>query len=122
MVRILVVDDEPDACDFLKQFLTLKGYQATTATSGPEALKKVKEERPDLILLDIRMPGMDGIEVLRRVKEVDVAIGVIMITAVKDEEIGKQALQMGANDYITKPLDLEYLETSVLAKIAMMLG
>ena len=120
MPRVLVVDDEPDARELLSEFLTAKGYAVLTASNGEEALRKVKEERPHLILLDIRMPKMDGLEVLRRVREIDHEVGVIMVTAVNEEETGRQALKLGAFDYITKPLDFQYLERSLWYKITTM--
>ncbi len=120
MPRVLVVDDEPDAIELLTEFLTAKGYEVITASDGEEALRKVKEDRPHLILLDVRMPKLNGMEVLRRVREIDREVGVIMVTAVNEEETGREALKMGAFDYITKPLDLKYLEKSLWYKITTM--
>ncbi len=120
MPRVLVVDDEPNARELLSEFLTSKGYEVLTASEGEEALRKVKEDRPHLILLDVRMPKMSGLEVLRRVREIDQEVGVIMVTAVNEEETGNKALQMGAFDYITKPLDFQYLERSLWVKLQMM--
>ncbi len=120
MPRVLVVDDEPDAVEMLQEFLVAKGYEVLTASDGEEALRKVKEERPHVILLDVRMPGMNGLEVLKRVRAMDHEVGVIMVTAVNEEETGRQALQLGAFDYITKPLDFTYLERSLWVKIQMM--
>ncbi|MFI5338600.1 MAG: response regulator [Candidatus Methylomirabilales bacterium] len=120
MPRVLVVDDEPAIVDLLREFLAAKGYEVLTASEGEEALRKVKEERPHLILLDVRLPKMGGLEVLKRVREIDHEAGVIMVTAVNEEETGNQALQMGAFDYITKPLDFQYLERSLWVKLQMM--
>ena len=120
MPRVLVVDDEPDAVELLQEFLTAKGYEVLTASDGEEALRKVKEERPHVILLDVRMPRMNGLEVLKRVRAMDHEVGVIMVTAVNEEETGRQALQLGAFDYITKPLDFTYLERSLWVKLQMM--
>jgi DNA-binding response OmpR family regulator len=120
MPRVLIVDDEPHAVELLQEFLTAKGYEAITASNGEEALRKVKEERPHLILLDVCMPKMSGLEVLRRVREFDQEVGVIMVTAVHEEDTGRMALTMGAIDYITKPLDLRYLEQSLWTKITLM--
>ena len=120
MARILVVDDEPDAVELLLEFLTAKGYDVITASDGEEALRQVKEHRPHLILLDVRMPKLNGMEVLKRVREIDHEVGVIMVTAVNEEETGREALKMGAFDYITKPLDLQYLERSLWYKITTM--
>jgi two-component system, NtrC family, response regulator AtoC len=121
MARVLVVDDEPDVLDLLDEFLTGKGYEVSTAQGGSEALRKAKAERPHAILLDIRMPDMSGLEVLRRVRAADREVGVIMITAVNEEETGREALKLGAFDYLVKPLDLAYLERSLWHKITMML-
>ncbi|MBI3600503.1 MAG: response regulator [Nitrospinae bacterium] len=122
MIRILAVDDEVEVCSMVKLYLTKKGYQVFTANSGEDAIKIVKEERPHLVLLDIRMPGMGGIETLKQIKEADKEIGVIMVTAVKDEETAKEALKLGADDYITKPMNLKYLDDVLMVKIAMMTG
>ena len=121
MARILVVDDEPDAVELLQEFLTAKGYDVIIACDGEEALRQVKDHRPHLILLDVRMPKLNGLEVLKRVREIDHEVGVIMVTAVNEEETGREALKLGAFDYITKPLDLPYLERSLWLKIATML-
>ena len=80
----------------------------------------MKEERPHLILLDIQMPKMDGLEVLRRLREIDKEVSVIMITSVNEQEIARQAIELGAFDYIVKPLDLPYLEQSLWYKITTM--
>lgn len=117
MERILVVDDEGEVCNTLKEFLTKKGYEASTALSGEEAIKKVKEERPHIVLLDIRMPGMDGLEVLKRIRGIDKEAGIIMITAVKEDEIARKCIELGAFAYITKPFSFEYLETALIAKL-----
>ena len=117
MIKILVVDDEPEACDALKEFLSMKGYEVSTAQDGQAALRKLKKYRPQIVLLDVIMPGMNGIEVLQEIKKIDPEIGVIMVTVVTDEDQAKKTLELGAYDYITKPVDLNYLETVVLVKI-----
>ncbi len=121
MARVLVVDDEPDAVELLQEFLTSKGYEVLTASKGEEALRKVKEERPHLILLDVRMPGMNGLDVLRQVRQFDQEVGVIMVTAVNEEDTGRESLKLGAFNYIVKPLNLEYLERSLWYKVTTML-
>lgn len=115
--RILVVDDEQVVCKMLKKFLTHKGYAVTTALSGKEAIKKVEKERPQIVLLDIRMPEMDGIETLKRIRNIDKKVGIIMITAVKDDAVGRRCMELGAYGYITKPFDLDYLETTLMLKL-----
>ncbi|MCR4288755.1 MAG: response regulator [Candidatus Scalindua sp.] len=119
MSTILVVDDEVKACELLKRFLEMKGYDVIVANNGEDAIEKVKNEKPDAMLLDIRMPGIEGIEVLKRIRKFDKDIGIIMVTAVKEEHIGKEALKSGADEYITKPIDFNYLETSLLVDLVM---
>jgi DNA-binding response OmpR family regulator len=120
MARILVVDDEPSAIELLTEFLTAKNHRVIAAVNGEEALRKVKEERPHLIFLDVLMPKMNGLDVLKKIREIDKEVGVIMVTAIHEEEIGRQALKLGAFDFITKPIDLAYLETSLWHKLALM--
>lgn len=123
MERILVVDDDVAVCNMLRRhFLLDNSYEIHTAHDGETAVQKVKEVRPHIVLLDIMMPGMGGIDALREIKKVDAAVGVIMITAVADEALAKEALALGAYDYITKPLNFEYLETVVMVKIVDFLG
>jgi len=116
MGRVLVVDDELEACNVLQEFLTLKGFEVRTALDGPMALKEVADFRPHIVLLDINMPGMDGVEVLEEIRKRDSSIGVIMVTVVSDHERAKRTLRLGAFDYITKPVDLDYLENVVMVK------
>ncbi len=118
--RVLVVDDDPEFVEMLRDFLSAKGYEVSTACDGLEALQKVKEERPHLILLDILMPKLDGLEVLEQLRQIDQEVGVIMITAVNEEETGRKGMELGAFDYIVKPLDLPYLERILGYKITMM--
>ncbi len=118
--RVLVVDDDPNVQEILREFLSAKGYEVISAGDGAEGLRRVKEERPHLILLDIQMPKMDGLEVLRQLRAIDPAVGVIMITGVNEEEIARKAMELGAFDYIVKPLDLPYLEQSLWYKITTM--
>ena len=116
----MVVDDDPNTVGLLQEFLRAKGYEVLTAGDGVEALRKVKEERPHVILLDVKMPEMDGLEVLRRLREIDREVGVIMITVMDEQEIAREAMALGAFDYIVKPLDLDYLERSLWYKLTTM--
>ncbi|MFC1869117.1 response regulator [Thermodesulfobacteriota bacterium] len=122
MEKILVVDDEIEVCNALKEYFSLKEYEVEIALDGPTALIKIKEFDPHIILLDIIMPGMGGIDVLKTARNINPKIGIIMVTAVADEEIAKNTLKLGAYDYITKPLDLNYLETVVMVKMIDVLG
>jgi two-component system response regulator (stage 0 sporulation protein F) len=119
--KFLIVDDDKGVRYFLTRFLKQKGYkEVQSAATGKEALKIIDEDRIKIVLLDIRLPGMDGVEVLRKIKARDKDIGVIMITGFPDEKIGQQCLELGASDYIMKPFDLAYLELNVLTKIVTM--
>lgn len=120
--RILVVDDDIEICSILQEFLTLKGYKASTASDCANALQQVKEVRPHIVLLDITMPGPGGLATLQEIKKIDSTVGVIMITAVIDEELAKRAITLGAYEYITKPIDFNYLELAVMVKIVDLLG
>ncbi len=117
MGKILIVDDEIEVVRTLQDFLTAKNHEVRTALNGEEALAKVKEMKPDIVLLDIMMPGMGGIDTLKEIKKIDPCIAVIMITAVVDEVLGNRAIELGAYDYITKPINLDYLETCVMVKM-----
>ncbi len=122
MERILVVDDEIQVVRLLQKYLASKEYDVYTATDGLEAIQKVKDMRPHIVLLDIIMPGMGGIDTLKEIKKINSKIAVIMITAVIDEELAQRAIQLGADDYITKPLNLNYIETCVMVKMIQLLG
>jgi DNA-binding response OmpR family regulator len=118
--KILVVDDEDDILQFLELVLREKGYDVVTAPGGHEALTKAQVERPDLVLLDIMMPQMDGWEVLKllRVDEDTAAIPVAMLSARTEAKDRVQGLQEGAIDYICKPFSLQDL----LGKIETIFG
>jgi DNA-binding response OmpR family regulator len=109
--KILVVDDEDDILHFLELVLREKGYDVATASGGHEALTKAQLERPNLILLDIMMPQMDGWEVLKllRVDEETADIPVAMLSARTEAKDRVQGLQEGAIDYICKPFSLQDL-------------
>jgi CheY-like chemotaxis protein len=110
---ILVVDDEPLVRDLLVQFLSLRGYRALGVKDGPEALSMVEQSPPDLILLDLFMPGMEGVEVLRQLRQREYAGGVIIITGSHDEERLDEAWAVGPQEVIVKPIDLEQLLISI---------
>ena len=105
--KILVVDDHPANVKALRVLLTAEGHEVLEALNGPKALEKVQREKPDLVLLDIMMPGMDGYEVCRRIKEQQGTgfIPVIMVTARTETEALVKSLEMGADEYVTKPFE-----------------
>jgi len=119
MNTLLVVDDEKDFCTLLSDSLSLEGYRVLTAHNGRKALQLVKKERPDLVLLDIKMPGMDGIEVCKRIKRVKKETAVIMLTAYGTLETARKAMKLGAHDYVTKPVDHSFLKSLVKEALAM---
>ena len=117
--KVLIVDDEPDFCDMLRDILRSKGFEVAIALSGEEALLAYMQEKPDVVLLDIRMPGMDGLETLRELKVLDQGANVIMVTAIEDDEIVMRATAEGALDYIIKPVDRYYLVQALTTKTGL---
>jgi CheY-like chemotaxis protein len=121
---ILVVDDEPANCQLAKQFLSRKGYRVEIAPTGEEALAAIQERPPDLVLLDLNMPGMNGVEVLRRLSAPSFPVkpppGVILATASVDEPLLKECLALGVSEVLLKPLDLKQLELAIT--VALILG
>ena len=103
--RMLIVDDERDICDCLEQFFRTRGFSVASAFSGEEALSRLSEDAVDVILLDILLPGLSGIEVLKRVKQIHPSARVIIVTALDQTELRDQAHRYGAAAYITKPFD-----------------
>ena len=114
---VLVVDDEPDTVEFERTVLEQEGFRVLTATTGEQALQTLGREQVDLVLLDVKMPGMDGIEVCRRIKEDSrfARVNVQMVTARADEPMVKLSYQVGADGYIMKPFDLESFVNKVSA-------
>ena len=117
MLKILVVDDEPELTLILENFFKRKNYTVFVANNGEQALEVIKDERPHLVFLDVRMPVMDGLTVLRNIRLVDKSIKVIMVTALEDERTVNEAKALGAVDYVSKPFKLDYLEKEVLEKV-----
>jgi len=105
MDKILVVDDEPGICHSFKKILGRYDYDVITASSGEEAVERAMIELPDLVIMDINMPGMDGLETLRKLKSVNPSLATIIMTAFSSSEKAITAMKFGAYDYITKPVD-----------------
>jgi two-component system response regulator MprA len=113
--RLLVVDDDPAVTSLLGRGFSYEGFVVTSASSGEEALAFAREQPPDLVVLDVMMPGMDGIEVCRRLREADPTLPILMLTARDapgDEVVG---LDSGADDYVTKPFSFDVLHARVRA-------
>ena len=113
--HLLLVDDEPAVRELLQEYFAGQGYNVSTAPNGEMALAAVRAQRPDLVMLGIRMPGLDGVEVLRRLRRHDTTLPVVMVTANEDVELARELLGMGAFDYVAKPFDLSLLEQVVAA-------
>jgi DNA-binding NtrC family response regulator len=113
MPKILVVDDEKHIRDSCIKLLQRKRFEAQGAADGTEALDKISKELFDLVLLDVRMPGMDGIEVLRRAKEMVPEIVVLILTGHGTIDTANEALQLGAAGFIRKPIAIEDLAQSI---------
>lgn len=115
--RILVVDDEAPVREVLSDYFVERGYAVFTAADGQEALAAFARERPDIVLLDVRMPGLDGVQVLKRFREADPDVAVIMVTANEDVALARETLSIGAFDYVAKPFDFEHLNQMVVTAL-----
>lgn len=111
--KILIVDDLKDTCNTLKEILAEEGYQTFSALTGRTALNTIKKKKPDLVLLDIKMPKMGGIAVLKRIKKIDKDVVVVMITAYGALDTAKEAMRLGAYDYVSKPFDLKFIKAVI---------
>jgi DNA-binding NtrC family response regulator len=111
--RILIVDDEKDFTESLAERLTLRDYDVSTSFSGEEALEKLKTYNLDVVILDVQMPGLDGIETLREIKRIKPLTEVIMLTAHATVETAIRGMQLGALDYLMKPCDNEELVSKI---------
>jgi DNA-binding response OmpR family regulator len=116
---ILVVDDEPLIADLLRTYLTGLGYEVEVAMNGGDALMLAELNRPDAVILDLKLPDMSGAEILGRLRAADDSIPVLMLTANTDEAVARGLLKAGALDYICKPVRLEILEVAVTTAVSL---
>lgn len=107
--RVLLVDDEKDFLDTLSKRLVKRNLHVGCASSGPEALEKLAQEPFDVVVLDVRMPTMDGIETLKEIKKTSPSPEVIMLTGHADLEVAVRGMELGAFDYLMKPADIDEL-------------
>jgi DNA-binding response OmpR family regulator len=121
MARVLVVDDEPRIVQLVRDYLERAGFAVSTARTGPEALMRAHQDRPDLIVLDLGLPELDGLEVTRRLRR-DSGVPIIMLTARDDETDKVVGLELGADDYVTKPFSPRELTARVRAVIRRQAG
>jgi two-component system response regulator (stage 0 sporulation protein F) len=117
MPKLLIVDDEVDVREFAKSFFKRRKIDVSVAASGEEALAMLDKEKPNLVILDIRLGGMDGIDVLKMMRQKQDDTEVIMVTGVDEKEAVEKAKELGAVDYIHKPLILDELERVVLKRL-----
>ena len=120
--NVLIVDDESDVRELLSKFLRRRGYEVDTASDGASAIEAIRDGQPDIVLLDIRLPKMDGLSVLARLRDESDEVAIITMSGSADEDTARKSLELGAADFITKPFNLPYLETSLLAKLILLEG
>jgi two-component system response regulator HydG len=111
--RVLVVDDEPSARTGLERLLKDEGFEITTAADGQQALERIGDVAPEVIVTDLKMPGMDGLALLAKVRELDPTLPVIVMTAFGEVQTAVAAMRAGAEDYLTKPIDVDALLVSI---------
>jgi DNA-binding response OmpR family regulator len=118
--RILVADDDPSILRLLQLNFELEGYEVHTASDGEEALAQARASSPDVIVLDVMMPGLDGWEVCRRLKEDETmhSVPVILLTALGQEQERRHGLAVGASEYVMKPFDPDHLVSVVKGTLA----
>ena len=117
MYKMLIVDDDQKTTTSLKKFFSLRGYDVIGAFSGKEAIKKFKSERPEIVLLDIKMEKVDGVQVLKEIRKINYDTKVIMISSWDEPETRKKAQEIGYDAFLVKPFDVKYLEKVALEKV-----
>lgn len=115
---ILVVDDQMGVRRLLFEAFQEEGYKVDMAANGPDALEKINQVRPDIVLMDMKMPGMSGLEVLREVKKQDKDLKIILMTAYGELEIVAEAMALGVTEYVTKPFDINEVRELVRKALA----
>lgn len=118
MTKLLIVDDDKDTLEFLRDFFKPRGCVVFTASSGNKAIDLVKKNSPDVVVSDIKMEGMDGLQVLKKIKAFNKEIRVIMISVTSDDQTRLKAKKLGADDFFRKPLNTSSLEGSVIQQAA----
>jgi DNA-binding NtrC family response regulator len=108
-LRVLVVDDDEDICLYLREFLTREGFRVATVSKAPDALVEIRQGRHQIVLLDVRLPGVDGLELLRQIRAIDSDICVIVMTGYPSVQSAVESMKAAAFDYLQKPFDLQDL-------------
>ncbi len=119
MPKLLIVDDEMDVREFARNFFRKRGIDVSVASGGSEALALIDKECPDLMLLDVRMGGMSGLDVLRELRQRKSSLKVFMVSGLEEEQVVKEVTSLGALGFIHKPLILEELEKVVTRELGM---
>ncbi len=114
--RVLVIDDEAKFCQIVSSFLQARGYEVASAMNSGEALVQLEQFRPDVVLMDVVMPGLSGLELLKLVRERPFPPRVIMVTATDEEQVAQQAMQDGAEAFMVKPVNFDAL-AQVISRI-----
>ncbi len=109
MLKVLIIDDEEEFLETLADRFRLRGIQTKTAGDGESALNLIEEDPPEIVVLDVMMPGMGGLEVLKRIKQQHPQITVVLLTGRGSTKDGIQGMQLGAADYLMKPIDIDEL-------------
>ena len=117
MIKLLMVDDEKGITEALRDFFQHRGFAVRAVNSGEDALSAIKADKPDIVFLDIRMKGISGLETLDKIKRMDKSIKVIMLTVHEEKDIVERAKELGADEYVTKPFRIDYLEEVVIKKV-----
>src|SRR5262245_30701532 len=116
--KILIVDDQPEVGAVLEEYFSGRGFAVVLAVGGLEALSKIEKDRPAMVLLDVRMPDLDGVEVLRKIREAGPNPPVLMMSGNDDLGVAKRTLDLGAVDYVLKPFDFDHIDRVVLKTLS----
>lgn len=120
MIKLLLVDEERDLCEYLKNFFNPRGYNVYTAMNAGDALTIVKQEKPELVILNINLQGADGWEILRQIKKIFPQIKIIVLSLSNDPDTIEKAKNLGADELVKKPFTIDYLEDVVILKVSSM--
>jgi len=116
--QIMIIDDDPQISSMIAMYFENEGYAVRAFLSATQALMEIKKSKPNLIILDVMMPDMNGLDALKQIKALDSKIPVILLTGLHDESKAKEAFENHALDYITKPIDMNYLMNIVNSQLA----
>ena len=116
---ILIADDDPSVREFLETVLRKEGCRVLTASDGQQAVAAASRQKVDVVLLDLRMPGVSGLEALQRLLEVDERVVVIVLTGYGALDTAREAMRLGAYDYVTKPFDIDFLEEVIADSLSL---